>query len=65
MIEVNVGPDAITVSNVALEVMEPDVAEIFAVPGAIPLASPWLPGILLMVATLCASDAHVTKLVMF
>ena len=65
VIDVSVGPDAITVSIAEGDVIEPDDAVMLAVPGAIPLANPLLPEMLLIVATDGVLELHVTKLVMF
>jgi hypothetical protein len=43
----------------------PSVAEMFVLPAASVVASPWLPGVLLMVATVAASDVQLTDVVMF
>ena len=65
VMEVRVGPEAMTVRIVWGEVIEPDVAEMLAVPGATPLASPLVPAALLIGATFAVSELHVTKLVRF
>ena len=46
-------------------VTEPEVALMLVVPVATPVARPWLPLVLLIVATPVIDDAHVTDVVRF
>src|SRR6185503_14025557 len=54
----------VTVSTVE-PVTEPEVALIVVVPAATPVARPWVPLVLLIVATPVFDDAHVTDVVRF
>ena len=55
---------AVTV-NVAAPVTKPEAAVIVAAPIPTPVANPWLPAELLIVATAVVEELHVTEVVRF
>ena len=55
---------AVTVS-VVVAVTLPSVAVMSVVPAFTVLATPWLPGVLLMTAVVVAEEVHVTRVVRF
>src|SRR6185369_1385086 len=57
-----IGAAAVTVRTVE-PVTAPEVALMVVVPVATPVARPWLPLVLLIVATPVSDDAHVTEVV--
>ena len=59
-----IGAAAVTVRTVE-PVTAPEVALMVVVPVATPVARPWLPLVLLIVATPVSDDAHVTEVVRF
>lgn len=61
----SVGVAGFTVSVSEDEVTDPSAAVIADVPTLTLVARPWLPEVLLMVATAVFAEAHVTEVVMF
>ena len=51
--------------RIAEPLTDPEVAVMVAVPAATTVASPWLPAVLLMVATAGFEELHVAVVVMF
>jgi hypothetical protein len=59
----SVGVAGFTVSVSEGEVTDPSAAVIAAVPTATPVARPWVPAVLLMVATAVFAEVQVTDVV--
>jgi hypothetical protein len=60
-----VRPLAVTVSDVDTGLLPVSAAVMVVFPLAIPVATPWLPAVLLIVATLVDEEFHVTRAVQF
>jgi hypothetical protein len=61
---IDCSPAPVTVTTVAPETL-PSAAVIVELPAPVPVTSPWLPAVLLTVATLTSDDVHVTCEVRF